>query len=83
MRVQEIPPFNIMLSPLMLGEGIDFDPGILSFLVVDRMGERNGAFLALCLLLVGEFASENLVIFAANVLSSVAQKMCQVRRGIF
>ena len=32
------------------------------------MGERNGAFLALCLLLVGEVASENLAIFAANVL---------------
>ena len=32
------------------------------------MGERNGAFLALCLLLVREVASENLAIFAANVL---------------
>ena len=32
------------------------------------MGEGNGAFLALCLPLVGEVASENLAIFAANVL---------------
>ena len=30
--------------------------------------ERSGAFSALCLLLVGEVASENLAIFAANVL---------------
>ena len=32
------------------------------------MGERNRAFLALCLLLVGEVASKNRAIFAANVL---------------
>ena len=32
------------------------------------MGERNWAFSALCLLLVGEVASENLATFAANVL---------------
>ena len=32
------------------------------------MGERNGAFLALLLLLVEEVASENLPEFAANVL---------------
>ena len=32
------------------------------------LGEGNGAFSALCLLLVGEVASENLAIFAANVL---------------
>ena len=47
------------------------------------MGERNGAFAALCLLLVGEVASENLAICAWNILSSVAQKIAQVRRGIF
>ena len=34
----------------------------------NSMGERNGAFSALCLPLVGEVASENLAIFAANVL---------------
>ena len=32
------------------------------------LGERNRAFLALYLLLVGEVASENLAIFASNVL---------------
>ena len=34
----------------------------------DAMGERNGALLALRLPLVGEVVSENLAIFAANVL---------------
>ena len=51
------------------------------------MGEENGAFLALCLPLVGEVASENLAIFAANVLGifivQLLKKMPQVRRGIF
>ena len=32
------------------------------------MGEGNRAFLALCLPFVGEVGSENLAIFAANVL---------------
>ena len=49
------------------------------------MGERNGAFSALCLPLVGEVASENLAIFASawDIHSSVAQNMSQVKRGIF
>ena len=51
------------------------------------MGERNGAFLALCLLLVGEAASENLAVFAANVLGiyivQLLKKMPLLTWGIF
>ena len=36
--------------------------------LLETMGEGNRALLALCLPLVGEVASENLAIFAANVL---------------
>ena len=39
------------------------------------MGERNRVFLALLLLLVGEVASENLPVFAANVLGKFLVQM--------
>ena len=52
---------------LTLDFSSQFIVGIIHFLTV-AMGERNGAVLALCLILVGQVASENLAIFAANVL---------------
>ena len=43
------------------------------------MGEWNEAFLGLCLLLVGEDASENLAIFVANVLGIFIVKLLKKR----
>ena len=45
------------------------------------MGERNGAFLALCLLLGREVASENLAIFAANVLGIFIDHCSKIAPG--